>query len=139
MKPLEIFINLCRRSTCFFMACLFCGSSFVHLHAQIKSQPDDRTLWLNYMDKIARPVILNLAEDKLKQNMPVVLSPRVDDKENRTKASYLEAFGRTLSGIAPWLNSEGGTKKETGCCCLDSINDARNIAVGLALSECLEI
>ena len=27
--------------------------------------------------------------------------------------------------------SSGGTKKETGCCSLDSINDARNIAVEL--------
>ena len=26
--------------------------------------------------------------------------------------SYLEAFGRTLSGIAPWLNLEGGSKEE---------------------------
>ena len=44
--------------------------------------------------------------------MPVVLSSRVDNKENRMKASYLEAFGRTLSGIAPWLNGEGGSKEE---------------------------
>jgi hypothetical protein len=72
----------------------------------------DRKLWLAYMDKIARPVISNLAEDKLKQNMPVNLSDRIDNKEGRSKVAYLEAFGRTLSGIAPWLNLEGGDAAE---------------------------
>jgi hypothetical protein len=54
----------------------------------------------------------NLAEDKLKEVMPVMLSARIDNAASRTKVSYLEAFGRTLSGIAPWLNVEGGTKEE---------------------------
>jgi hypothetical protein len=72
----------------------------------------DRKLWLNYMDKIARPVMSNFAEDKLKERMPVLLSDRIDNKESRTKAAYLEIFGRTLSGIAPWLNLEGGDPVE---------------------------
>jgi hypothetical protein len=84
---------------------------FVGVHAQTKGI-DDRKLWLNYLDKIARPVLSNLAENRLKAKMPVVLSPKVDNRENRLKASYLEAFGRTLSGIAPWLNLEGGSKEE---------------------------
>lgn len=73
---------------------------------------NDRELWLYYLDKIARPVILNLANDSLKINMPVVLSGKIDNPEHRTKVACLEAFGRTLSGIAPWLNGEGGTKEE---------------------------
>src|ERR1700744_4957396 len=72
----------------------------------------DRSLWLTYMDKIARPVMSNFAEDRLKERMPVMLSERIDNKESRTKAAYLEAFGRTLSGIAPWLNLEGGSAAE---------------------------
>ena len=90
-----------------FLGLLLIGAS----SAQTKAV-DDRTFWLSYMDKIARPVISNLAEGKLKENMPVVLSPKVDNKEGRTRAAYLEAFGRTLSGIAPWLNGEGGSKEE---------------------------
>ena len=74
---------------------------------------DDRKFWLGYLDKIARPVLSSLADDKLKENMPVVLSVRVDNKEARTQASYLEAFARTMSGIAAWLNLEGGSKEET--------------------------
>ncbi|MDN3655529.1 DUF2264 domain-containing protein [Ferruginibacter paludis] len=63
----------------------------------------DRKLWLGYLDKIARPVLVNLAGNTLKENMPVVLSEKVDNKKARTEAAYLEAFGRTLCGIAPWL------------------------------------
>ncbi|NCD68125.1 DUF2264 domain-containing protein [Mucilaginibacter agri] len=72
----------------------------------------DRKLWISYMDKVARPVMRNMAEDKLKQNMPVALSDRIDNKESRAKVAYLEAFGRTLSGIAPWLQLEGGNNDE---------------------------
>ncbi|HEX6180281.1 MAG TPA: DUF2264 domain-containing protein, partial [Chitinophagaceae bacterium] len=82
----------------------------------VQSQPNkadnDRKTWLSHLDKLARPVLSSLAEGKLKEVMPVELSKRTDNKENRTKAAYLEAFGRTLSGIAPWLNLEGGTAEE---------------------------
>ncbi|PWK79617.1 hypothetical protein LX99_00074 [Mucilaginibacter oryzae] len=73
----------------------------------------DRKLWLAYLDKIARPVLSNLAADKLKQNMPVMFADDIDDKQSRHKVAYLEAFGRTLSGIAPWLQLEGGDAAET--------------------------
>ena len=72
----------------------------------------DRKVWLGYLDKLARPVLSALAENKLKQTMPVALSDRIDNKDKRTQAAYLEAFGRTLSGIAPWLNLEGGDAAE---------------------------
>ncbi|CAM3642284.1 DUF2264 domain-containing protein [Mucilaginibacter galii] len=71
-----------------------------------------REVWINYMDLIARPVISNMAEGKLKANMPVKFSDHVDNRESRAKVAYLEAFGRTLSGIAPWLQLEGGTEQE---------------------------
>jgi hypothetical protein len=74
---------------------------------------NDRKLWLYYLDKVARPVISALAADELKEKMPVVLSKNIDHAETRSKVTYLEAFGRTFSGIAPWLNAEAGTKEET--------------------------
>ena len=94
----------------FFFIC--CSSLFVRMEAQGKKSEDDRKVWLSYMDKIARPVLSNLAEDQLKGKMPVALSKRVDNADNRSKVAYLEAFGRTLSGIAPWINLEGGSKEE---------------------------
>jgi Uncharacterized protein conserved in bacteria len=69
-------------------------------------------MWLSYLDKIACPVMSNLANNHLKERMPVTVSFVSDDPMNRKKVAYLEIFGRTLSGIAPWLNSEGGSQEE---------------------------
>ena len=49
------------------------------------------------MFKIIEPVLENLSQQKLKVKMPV------EGETERVKFSYLEAFGRNLSGIAPWL------------------------------------
>ncbi len=54
----------------------------------------------------------NIAADKLKLNMKVQLAANTDNKEGRTASAYLEAFGRTLCGIAPWLQSEAGNDAE---------------------------
>ncbi|MBN8850398.1 MAG: DUF2264 domain-containing protein [Sphingobacteriales bacterium] len=72
----------------------------------------DRDYWLQQLDRLARPVLYHLAQDDLKKSMPVVLSLRTDDAVSRTRASYLEAFGRVLAGVAPWLEGEGGSAKE---------------------------
>lgn len=56
--------------------------------------------WLNRMLLIADPVILHLAEDTLKENMPTVFHP------DRVDYMHLEALGRTLLGLAPWLELE---------------------------------
>ena len=87
---------------------------FNYLPAQTNTAASftNRKLWLQYMDKVARPVLTNLAANTLKENMPVALSEKVDDKTARTSAAYLEAFARTLSGIAPWLQSGEGDAEE---------------------------
>ena len=72
----------------------------------------DRLTWLHLMDRLARPVMQNIAGNTLKKNMQLVLSDRVDNKELRTRAGYLEAFGRLMEGMAPWLNGEGGSPEE---------------------------
>ena len=61
---------------------------------------NDREFWVETMDKIARPVISNLAEGSLRQNMPF---ESLSDDPLRKEVSYLEAFGRTMCGIGPWL------------------------------------
>jgi len=80
--------------------------------AGLSNGSSDRDFWLEQLDRIARPVIYNLAHDELKKNMPLVLSKRSDNPPLRTQTAYLEAFARVLSGIAPWLNGEGGSPKE---------------------------
>ena len=70
-----------------------------------------RTLWLNYLEKLAKPVLIALAADQLKEKMPVeTKSPEL--VKERVKYTHLEAFARLLSGIAPWLQLEQLTTKE---------------------------
>jgi len=71
-----------------------------------------REIWLAHLDKLSRPVLQSLANDSLKIKMPVELSVHIDNKASRSQVAYLEAFGRLLCGIAPWLNAEGGTPAE---------------------------
>ncbi|WP_316801092.1 DUF2264 domain-containing protein [Pedobacter frigidisoli] len=72
----------------------------------------DRQFWLQQMDKMVRPVLYNLAKDSLKIVMPKVTSIHIDNKDHRIKVQYVEVLGRVLSGIAPWLELEGGSKEE---------------------------
>lgn len=92
------------------IVCLLCVTASVA--QKKKGVINDRKAWLDYLDKIARPVLSNIATEQLKEKMPVALSKNIDNQQSRTQVAYLEAFGRTLSGIAPWLNLEGGTKEE---------------------------
>lgn len=68
-----------------------------------------RQLWLDAMLKIAHPVLDALSRDRLKAEMPVrgKQAPEV-----YAHCTYLEAFGRTLMGIAPWLGCRELTGEE---------------------------
>ncbi len=73
---------------------------------------NDRTFWMAQMDKMVRPVLRSLAHDSLRIKMPVTVSIHIDNAENRKKVQYVEVLGRVLSGIAPWLQLEGGNTGE---------------------------
>lgn len=62
-----------------------------------------RQEWCNTLWKICEPVFKAATEGTLKSTMPVV-SYKAD---NRHEFSHLEAFGRALAGIAPWLELQG--------------------------------
>ena len=73
---------------------------------------EDRIFWISTLEKIAFPVLNNLAKGSLRKNMPY----ESNNPENK-KFSYLEAFARVFNGIAPWLelgvdNSEEGQLRE---------------------------
>ncbi|SEB43158.1 hypothetical protein SAMN05443246_0275 [Paenibacillus sp. GP183] len=67
----------------------------------------DRDYWLNTMQRIAGPVLKAAAQGKLREEMPVEAIA-----EDRVLYSHLEAVGRTLAGIAPWLESGGSHRAE---------------------------
>jgi len=63
----------------------------------------DRQYWLRTMAKVAEPVLTNLAAGTLRRNMPVECV--TGNVAERRKMTHLEAIGRLLSGIAPWLET----------------------------------
>ena len=65
---------------------------------------ETRKFWLDSMIRICTPVIDALAEGRLRRDMPVEAAPGMTDREHCT---YLEAFGRTMVGFAPWLGCAG--------------------------------
>jgi hypothetical protein len=64
---------------------------------------DDRRYWLEIVSRVSDPVLRALAERRLKERMPIE-APR-NTVEDRRQFTYLEATGRLLCGIAPWLES----------------------------------
>lgn len=60
---------------------------------------EDRQVWVNTLVKIADPVLSNLANNTLRANMP----QESLDAGRVKRFSHLEAVGRTVCGIAPWL------------------------------------
>lgn len=63
---------------------------------------NDRKYWIETLIKIADPVLTALSKRELKKVMPVEHS----SKNGREYVTHLEALGRTLVGIAPWLELE---------------------------------
>src|SRR5947209_16084561 len=65
------------------------------------SAQEDRAYWAATLDRIARPVLAALAARRLKATMPVETSP--GNKSDRQTYTHLEALGRTIAGISPWV------------------------------------
>ncbi|MBX4148585.1 DUF2264 domain-containing protein [Paenibacillus sp. FSL W7-1279] len=59
---------------------------------------DDRKYWVDTLVRITQPVLHSLSERRMVLDMPI--EAREGDRSNYT---YLEALGRTLAGMAPWL------------------------------------
>lgn len=61
----------------------------------------DREYWCSQAYKMAQPVLENMARGELQKNMQLEVSPNWDGRNK--KVAYMEAFGRLMAGIAPWL------------------------------------
>jgi hypothetical protein len=59
----------------------------------------DRAYWIAVLRRLADPVLNNLAQGTLKARMPVEQASGAD----RRSVTHLEALGRLLAGMAPWL------------------------------------
>ena len=67
------------------------------------AEAGDRAFWLATLERIATPVLENLSRRQLKKAMPVEAGNPTD----RAQYTHLEAFGRSLAGLAPWLAATG--------------------------------
>ncbi len=77
------------------------GTTKVNATRAKKTVQTDREYWAVQAYKMAQPILENMAKGELQKNMVTEFSPSFD-KRNR-KVVYMEAFGRLMAGIAPWL------------------------------------
>ena len=71
----------------------------------------NRQEWLALLLRMARPVMEAAALGKLQELMPLEAAP--GQLADRRQVTHLEAVGRTLAGIAPWLEN-GNRQGEEG-------------------------
>ena len=78
--------------------------------------PSERELWVSVARRLADPVLSHLANGTLKARMPVEQAAGA----RREAVTHLEAFGRLVAGLAPWLElppdetPEGKLRSEYG-------------------------
>lgn len=90
---------------------------------------EQRCYWVNAMLQMVTPVLSALSKGSLKKTMPIACK-----QKDRLEYAYLEAFGRTLCGIGPWLTCETtGHEKEQQehicnlvLCCLDHATNPKS-------------
>lgn len=73
-----------------------------YLESRDLQTANDRAYWVDLAYKMAAPVLSNMAEGKLQANMQIEVSPSFDNRDKRV--TYMEAFGRLMAGVAPWLS-----------------------------------
>lgn len=66
------------------------------------NEKSDREYWVSILSRIAHPILENISKQELRKNMPMEVSPVFDTRDSGV--GYLEAFGRLLAGMAPWLS-----------------------------------
>ena len=69
------------------------------LQAAASASPGERGIWIGHLRRLADPVLKNLAAGTLKARMPVEQAAGA----NRRNVTHLEALGRLVAGLAPWV------------------------------------
>lgn len=105
-----------RNSTADFGTGAFLLAACEYVRFLEKESSADRKYWTDLAYQIAYPVLSNMSQGKLKENMLVEVSPNWDGRDKGV--TYMETFGRLMAGIAPWLSlpdddtEEGKLRKE---------------------------
>jgi len=72
------------------------------------SSQSDRDTWIAVMRRLADPILTNLVNVTLKARMPVEQAAGAD----RRSVTHLEALGRLIAGIAPWIELRADSTAE---------------------------
>ncbi|MDU1891217.1 MAG: DUF2264 domain-containing protein [Dysgonomonas sp.] len=75
------------------------------------SGSDDREYWVELLCRMSEPIMRNMSKGELHKNMKMQFGPAWDKNRNK-EVGYLEAFGRLLAGLAPWLGLPDDNTKE---------------------------
>ncbi len=80
--------------------------------ATLPSTDSDRTYMADLLIRMASPIVGPLSQGRLQSSFDPELSPTWDGRDRRV--AYLEAFGRLVAGIAPWLAlPASGSREDT--------------------------
>jgi hypothetical protein len=82
-------------------AFLAAGAALIAPRFAEPAQTPDREVWIGHAKKLADPVLRALAAGTLRARMPVEQAANAD----RRGVTHLEAFGRLVAGLAPWIES----------------------------------
>lgn len=80
---------------------LILGSFNLYAQEKVEIQQQDRKYWADLCYRIATPILENMSKGELQQHMMIEVSPKWDKRD--VKLTYMEAFGRLMAGISPWL------------------------------------
>lgn len=92
------------------VAAVFFFIGNVDARQKIEKTVSDREVWSELCYKIAQPILENMSKGELQKNMNIELSPTWDGRNK--KVAYMEAFGRLMAGISPWLALPDDDTKE---------------------------
>ena len=89
------------------LALLLIAPATIDAKKKKETPKSDRELWVETLYQMAAPVLSAMAEGRLQEEMSLEkgtleLSPTWDGRDK--KVSYMEAFGRLMAGLAPWLS-----------------------------------
>jgi hypothetical protein len=67
----------------------------------------DREKWISIVEQVSQPVLAAISQQKLRATMPVEAVS--GHEQERAQSTHLEAVGRLLCGLAPWLEGAPGS------------------------------
>ncbi len=77
------------------------AASAALLPAHAATASTERAFLAGLLQRIAEPVLSNMARGELQKNFALELSPTWDGRDRRV--AYMECFARLMAGAAPWL------------------------------------